>query len=123
MTKKTKKFQTKHLIFGIGAFLVVLLSFANTINKGWAMNEYILVILVLLGVTLGILNICKKDVTRFLIAVIALGLMSIADFRSLDTLISPMGSLLQSIVSYLIFFMAPAAVVVSVKEIWVFLNE
>lgn len=74
------------------------------------------IILVILGIVVGFLNIIDKDLTTFLIAVIALGVAG-ASAGGL-ALIPYIGLTLASIVTYVAAFVAPAAVIVAIKAIW-----
>lgn len=112
----------RHFLFVVGILLTIILTIARSFQLRWALNEWVLLALVFLGIIIGLFNLHKENASRFLIAVISLGLMSIADLRAFNTLISPLGTLMQVFIGYLIFFMAPAAVVVAIKEIWAYLN-
>jgi hypothetical protein len=71
--------------------------------------------LLLLGVVVGFLNISTKEVVPFLVGVIALIVAGSADFQVLNVLFSPLGSVLTSLFAYIKIFVAPAAIVVSLK--------
>ena len=121
-SKKSRPFQTKHILFAIGLIFALVLTFARSFTYSWAENKWLLLVLLIIGVAIGAMNL-KKQSLHFLVAVVALGTMSVADFRMLNNLFPFVGTIIQVFISYLIFFMAPAAVVLAIKEIWVFLNE
>lgn len=73
--------------------------------------------LLLLGVVVGFLNITAKEDTHFLIAAIALIVAGSADFQVLDVIFSPLGSVMMMVFSNIKIFVAPAAIVVSLKSI------
>ncbi|MEM4282087.1 MAG: hypothetical protein QXU88_00435 [Candidatus Woesearchaeota archaeon] len=70
-------------------------------------------ILVLLGLIVGFLNITAKEVNNFLIATIALLLVS-GSLSSLPVL----GTVISSIFRNIVVFVAPAALVVSLKAVY-----
>ena len=75
----------------------------------------ILTILVVLGLIIGFLNITEEEVHGFLMASIALLLVGSAANISVLPLI---GNMLSSILNNIVLFVAPAALVVAVKEIF-----
>lgn len=70
-------------------------------------------IMVVLGVIVGLLNIQAKEVNSFLIAAISLIIASSASALSLATIWIG----LTSILSNVIIFIAPAAIIVSIKAV------
>ena len=89
---------------GIGATAITLSS--NMVTG-------LVVILVLLGLIVGFVNVTKREMRDFLIAVIAIGIIGSAN---LDT-IPYIGNALANIVAYIAVFVAPAALVVAIKEV------
>ena len=75
------------------------------------------VVLVILGIIVGFLNILDKDLSTFLIAVIALTAAG-ASAGGIGTWIPYVGMTIASIVSYIVLFVMPATVIVAVKVIW-----
>ncbi len=73
-------------------------------------------ILVILGLIVGFLNVAEKEVHGFLVAAIALLLAGGAgDFMAS---IPVAGSMLQRILTNFVIFVAPAAIIVAVKELF-----
>lgn len=98
--------------FIAGILLAILVGALGTMLSDYVSS--IAMLLVLLGVVVGFLNITTKKVYDFLVAAIALLLAGAA---GLDTL--PMvGAYLGPIVAYIAYFVAPAAVIVSLKAIY-----
>ena len=79
---------------------------------------YILLLLVFLGLVVGFLNITDREIDKFLIAAIALILVGSANLTAANTVVMGLGTVLQSIVVNLARFVAPAALLVSVKAIY-----
>lgn len=77
----------------------------------------ITLILVILGLIVGFLNINEKEVTNFLIAAIALIAVGTANLGSVNFVIPVLGTVLQALVLNIAVFVAPAALVVSLKAI------
>ena len=83
----------------------------------WVASQWVIVLLVVLGVIVGFLNVSEKETTPFLIASIALIVASTAAFATIDTVLSPLGTIIDSIVKNIAVFVAPAAIIISVKAI------
>ncbi|RLG69133.1 MAG: hypothetical protein DRO07_02695 [Candidatus Iainarchaeum archaeon] len=79
---------------------------------------WITLVLVILGLIVGFLNIGDKEVPGFLMATIALMLVGSADLEIIDKVIAPVGTYLASIVANIVAFVAPAALVVALLEIY-----
>ena len=105
--------------FLIGAIVAVLVGIGQAAQASYATNQWIPVVLVVLGLIVGFLNVTGKETTNFLVATIALvALSSGGVFGSLDTLIPRLGVLLVNTLQAFTFFIGAAAVVVAVKEAW-----
>ena len=100
-----------HFAFVGGILVAVIAGLLQTSSAFFSL------LLLLLGVVVGFLNVSAKEVTPFLVATIALILAGSADFKVIDTLISPLGSILNSLFAFIKLFVAPAALVVSLKSI------
>lgn len=84
---------------------------------GFMLADYVSsvsVILILLGIVVGFLNVTSKQVYDFLVAAIALLLAGAAGLETLPMV----GEYLGPILSYIAAFVAPAAVIVSLKAIY-----
>ncbi|MEM7827074.1 MAG: hypothetical protein QXQ40_02520 [Candidatus Aenigmatarchaeota archaeon] len=77
-------------------------------------NGTALALLVVLGIIVGFVNITEKEVTSFLIAAIALLVAGTVGL----SLIPVVGSMLDNILDYIGAFVAPAAIIVSLKAIY-----
>ena len=102
--------------FLIGAIIAVLVGVGQAAQAGYAQNQWIPVILVVLGLVVGFLNVSSKEATAFLVAAVALVAVGTGGLTSLDNLIPRLGTLLGSAVQAFTFFVGAAAVVVAVKE-------
>ena len=80
-------------------------------------NSWVVLALLILGVIVGILNIQAKEVTEFLVAVIALLLAGTANVLVLNTVVNPLGTILSAVLTYIKIFVTPAAVVVGLKAV------
>ena len=106
---------------GIYAFIIGVVIAIIAGLAGGAVAEYqgpITLILVILGLIVGFLNIKDKMVFNFLIAAIALMTVGSAQLSTIDTIVIGLGSILQAIISFVTVFVAPAALVVSLKAIY-----
>lgn len=92
--------------FIIGVILAVLF--------GFVVWEPVILILAILGLIVGFINIGTKETKEFLIATIALLVVGAAGLQ----LISVVGTYIQSILSNIVAFVAPAALVVALKTVY-----
>lgn len=69
-------------------------------------------VLVILGLVVGFLNVRAKEAQEFLVACIAI--LIVAGMGGLP----PLGRTLGAILTNIIAFVAPAAILVALKEIW-----
>ena len=104
--------------FIAGTVLAVILGVAATMGAGWSTNEWLLLLMVVIGLVIGFANVTTKEVIAFLIAAVALIITSMAGLTTIDTLIPYLGTFLQRTISYIVVFVAPAALVVSLKAVW-----
>lgn len=89
-------------------------------------GDAIALVLVILGIIVGFLNIKDKHITDFLVAVIAVASVGIVaqNFLALNYgMLKPLGSVLFNIVADIAVFVAPAAVIVGIKQIWALAKE
>jgi hypothetical protein len=104
----------------IGIILAVMPDLINADIAG-----IVALVLVILGLIVGFLNIKDKHVTDFLIATIAVaavGNITAGGFMSMAG-ISVIGSLIGNIVSQIVLVVAPAALVVGLKQIMALAKE
>lgn len=98
---------------GSWAFILgVLISIVAGLIPAWQTPTLVWV-LVILGLVVGFLNITGKETTEFLVA--ALALMLIGSVGAIPAL----GIIILSILANIVAFVAPAALVVAMKSIWV----
>ena len=107
-----------HYSFLGGVLLAVVLGLFSAKISG-PTTSILLLVLVIMGVIVGFLNVTGKEMTEFLIAAIALIAMSSvsATLVVIDQYIPNLGTLFQSILSFIAIFVAPAALVVALKTI------
>ncbi|MBD3310320.1 hypothetical protein GF351_03820 [Candidatus Woesearchaeota archaeon] len=99
-----------HYSFLVGIALAIIFALVPTEEaaEGW-----FVLALVILGLIVGFLNIKAKEVTPFLISAIALMVIGTANI----SLIPAVGPYLQEVLLTIVVFVAPAALVVSIKSI------
>jgi len=86
-------------------------NYANT-------NAYVTLILLILGIIVGLVSITVKEVTPFLIAAIALIVASASNvWLPLDTIHGLLYHWATQILSYIVAFAAPAAVIIAIKAV------
>ncbi len=76
-------------------------------------------VLVLLGLVVGILNISVKETTDFLVAAVALIVAGTANI----SVIPMVGALLQAVLGNITVFVAPAAIVIALKDVYALANK
>jgi len=101
-----------HWAFLIGVLLSIVL---GVIFPG---KTAIASILVLLGILVGFLNITSTEVNSFLLAAVAL----IVSAKSFE-LIPLVGTTMNNVLQYIVIFVAPAAVIVSLIAVWKLAKE
>jgi hypothetical protein len=86
-----------------------------------ATSAWVVLLLVILGLIVGFLNIGDKQITGFLIAAIALMVLGATSgttvLGELNILIAGLGTLVNAILVNIAIFVAPAALVVALKEV------
>lgn len=89
-------------------------------DTGW-----IMLILVILGIIVGLVSITAKEVTRFLLATIALIVTSamMEPFNAINTVAPPLGYMATWIVKFIAAFAAPAAVLIAIKVVYAVAKE
>jgi hypothetical protein len=100
-----------HYAFIGGILIAIIAALLQTTSTFFSFT------LLLLGIVVGFLNIPAKEVTPFLVAVIALLVAGNADFQVLNVLFSPLGSVLNSVFAFIKIFAAPAGVIAAIKLI------
>jgi len=100
-----------HYAFFIGALVAVVAGlFRNVIP-----DVVLVSVLVLLGLVVGLLNVTMRETTEFLVAAIALMLAGVVNLG----IIPVVGLYVRSILTNLVVFVVPAAIIVSLRAIWV----
>ncbi|MEK6821112.1 MAG: hypothetical protein AABY11_01790 [archaeon] len=99
--------------FIIGVVIAIIVGWLGTGVFGPA-AEWIPLVMVILGIIIGLLNISDKEITAFLVAVIALLAASGVNWA----IIPIIGSLFGAIFSNIATLMAPAAIIVGIKAVW-----
>jgi len=105
------------VIIAILAGLVVGIS-AGALGAGAA---WVGLVLVALGIVVGLTTVTEKEITPFLIAVIALvvaGAGNIFTVAFAGGVLAMLGTIIDAILNYIAMFVAPAAIILSVKAIY-----
>jgi len=97
--------------FIAGLILCIIAGFVSS----WSHNSGIIVLLIILGLIVGFLNITTKEITLFLIAIIAL-IVTRGAFGSLT--LWDLGKHLDQVFILVATLMAPAAIVAAIKALW-----
>ena len=84
---------------------------------------YIALILVILGLIIGFLNIKDKHITDFLIATIAVAMIGLVALSPASLAVDPIVYLINAIVGNIVTLVAPAALIVGVKQILALTKE
>src|SRR3989338_3942161 len=116
MAKKKSKSAPRelHRIDHYAFFIGLLVSVIAGLFRDLVAPEVLVTTLVLLGFLVGIFNLTAKETVPFLIASIALMLAGIVNLG----LIPGVGLYLRSILSNIVVFVVPAAILVGFKTIW-----
>jgi hypothetical protein len=116
------------LILGYSAYASYVLTPldppANWAEKIKTNDGYVLFAMLLLGIVVGLTSITRKEVTPFLISTIALLVASAANVWAGLWYLHPLLFFWASaILSYIVAFAAPAAVLISIKSILAMAKE
>lgn len=99
-----------HYAFFVGLLIAIVAGlFRNLIGP-----EVLITTLVILGFIVGLFNLTAKETMPFLVAAIALMLAGIVNLG----LIPGIGIYLRSILSNIVVFVVPGAIIVGLKTIW-----
>lgn len=89
-------------------------------------HGYVILIMLILGIIIGLTSITAKEVTPFLIATIALVVSFAADvwsgFKSVE-LLELLYYWATAILTYIVAFAAPAAVIIAIKSVFAMAKE
>jgi len=84
-------------------------------------NGYITLVMLILGIIVGLISITAKEVGSFLLAAIALMVTSVGldVWKPLDQIHELLHYWATGILNYIAAFVAPAAVIIAVRSVWV----
>jgi hypothetical protein len=98
--------------------VVGYMHYNNDVNFANA-NAYVTLLLLVLGIIVGLITITAKEVTPFLIATIALIVASISNvWYPLNTIHELLYDWATYVLSYIVAFVAPAAVIIAIKAVF-----
>lgn len=99
-----------HYSFFVGLLIAILAGFFHS----YVAPEVLVTTLVVLGLVVGLFNLTAQETTPFLVAAIALMLAGIVNLG----LIPGVGIYLRAILSNIVVFVVPGAIIVGMKTIW-----
>ena len=108
--KKLEIHKVAHYTFFVGLLVAIVAGFFRTMVS----PEVLVTTLVILGLIVGLFNLTTKETLPFLIASIALMLAGIVNLG----LIPGVGLYLRSILSNIVVFVVPGAIILGLKTIW-----
>lgn len=115
--KKTSDSNIGYYAFLLGILIAVIAGLVAAAGQLDALAAGTVgLVLIILGLVVGLINLIEKDVTAFLLAVVAL--TAVGATAGGLALIPYIGAPLASVVNYIAAFVTPAAVVVAIKTIW-----
>ena len=139
MAKKKCKIGPVAYIFWIGLILALILAIANLTKAAWATNEWLLFLLVIIGIIVGFMKWKTKNVTELFIAVIVLVgtsiLLNLSNtstsillieypvLMQINTLIPYVGTFLTKFIEYIVYLVVPATLIIASKHIWLYFTE
>ena len=104
-----------HYTFFIGLLVAIVTGLFRTLVE----PQVIVTTLVILGFVVGLFNLTTKETLPFLMASVALMLAGIVNLG----LIPGVGIYLRSILSNIVVFVVPGAIIVGMKTIWKLASE
>ena len=109
-SKKTELHRIAHYAFFIGLLVAIVAGLFRDLIR----PDVLVSTLVLLGFLVGLFNLTAKETLPFLIAAIALMLAGIVNLG----LIPGIGLYLRSVLSNIVVFVVPGAILLGLKTIW-----
>mgnify|MGYP001596618288 CR=1 FL=1 len=110
------------IVFTVGIILAVIMGIGTAMQASWMagkVTQWLLFVLVVMGLGVGFYNIKEKEVTPFLTGTVSLILASaVANLIAIDVLIPKVGTFIQATLGYFIVVVGAAAVVVSFKAVY-----
>jgi hypothetical protein len=103
-----------HKIAHYTFFVGILIAIIAGLFRSFVRPEVLVTTLVILGFIVGLFNLTAKETQPFLLAAIALMLAGIVNLG----LIPGIGPYLRSILSNIVVFVVPGAIIVGMKTIW-----
>lgn len=79
---------------------------------------YVTLLMVILGLIVGLVSITAKEVGSFLMAAIALAVIRGEIFQALDKIHPLLANWATYIVSFIVAFVAPAAVLIAIRQVY-----
>jgi len=113
MSKRKNKIPL-HRIAHYSFFIGLIIAIIAGLFRNYVGPEVLITTLVVLGTVVGLFNLTTKETTSFLMAAIALMLAGIVNLG----LIPGVGLYLRSILSNIVVFVVPGAIIVGLKTIW-----
>ena len=117
---KKENFGPVAYIFWIGLILALILAIAGIAGVAWAANEWLLFLLVVIGIFIGFMKFGTKNATELFmtaVALVAVGLVG-PNLGAIDTLVPYVGSFLMQFITLVIYLIAPAVLILALKYIW-----
>ena len=108
--EKVEIHRVAHYAFFVGLIIAIIAGFFRT----YIGPEILVTTLVVLGTLVGLFNLTAKETVPFLTAAIALMLAGIVNLG----LIPGIGLYLRAILSNIVVFVVPGAIIVGMKAIW-----
>jgi hypothetical protein len=108
--EKMEIHRVAHYAFFVGLLIAIVAGFFRNVVG----PEVLVTTLVILGFLVGLFNLTAKETTPFLVASIALMLAGIVNLG----LIPGVGIYLRSILSNIVVFVVPGAIILGMKAIW-----
>ena len=112
---KVELHRLAHYTFFVGLLIAIVAGLFRNVAE----PQVLVTVLVTLGFLVGLLNLTAKETQPFLVAAIALMLAGIVNLG----LIPGVGIYLRSILSNIVVFVVPGAIIVGMKTIWKLASE
>jgi len=110
LSRKIEVHRVAHYTFFVGLLIAIIAGLFRSLIA----PQVLITTLVLLGLVVGLFNLTAKETMPFLVASIALMLAGIVNL----SLIPVIGLYLRSILSNIVVFVVPGAIIVGLKTIW-----
>lgn len=117
MERKSRGLTTT--LYSIGVLIALIMGVGAAMGSSWATNEWLSLLLVVIGLIVGFYNISAKEILSFLVGTVALIICNaVANLTSLNALIPKLGTFVAVTLANFTTVVAVAGVIVAFRAVY-----